>query len=96
MPPHVFDSDDQRKPRLVAFARLQRDRLTGNEVLLYPEGAMELADSAVEILRLCDGQKTVTEILALLQEEFDAEPEVLAADVCEFLHDLQQRGLLES
>ena len=70
------------------------DPTTGKSVLLYPEGIIELNETASEILSHCDG-RTLGEIVAALAEEYDADPGALAADVRETLADLQRRNLIE-
>ncbi|PYJ21728.1 MAG: pyrroloquinoline quinone biosynthesis peptide chaperone PqqD [Verrucomicrobia bacterium] len=82
------------QPRLARGVRLQTDPQTGNSVLLFPEGVLELNETSMEILARCDGQ-TVSEIIQSLAEEYDIDPKTLAADVREALADLQQRKLIE-
>lgn len=65
-------------------------------MLVFPEAALVLNDTAPEILKLCDGERTVDEIVKSLVERFTgAEPTVVEADVMEFLTRLLARGLLE-
>jgi pyrroloquinoline quinone biosynthesis protein D len=85
---------DSAQPRLARGVRLQTDSKTGNTVLLFPEGVLELNETAQEILIRCDGQ-TVSEIIQVLAEEYDVGPKMLAADVRETLADLQHRKLIE-
>lgn len=85
---------DSAQPRLTRGVRLQTDPKSGNSVLLFPEGVLELNETAQEILTRCDG-RTVTEIVQALAEEYEADPETLAVDVRETLADLQQRKLIE-
>ena len=73
---------------------MQTDSKTGNGVLLFPEGVLELNETAQEILTRCDG-KTVSEIIEALAEEYEVDPQMLAADVRETLADLQQRKLID-
>jgi coenzyme PQQ biosynthesis protein PqqD len=73
---------------------LQTDSTTGNSVLLFPEGILELNETAREILTRSDGP-TVSEIIQMLAEEYDVDPKTLIADVRETLADLQQRKLIE-
>jgi pyrroloquinoline quinone biosynthesis protein D len=73
---------------------LQTDSKTGNGVLLFPEGVLELNETAREVLTRCDGQ-TVSEIIQALAEEYDADLEILAADVRETLVDMQRRKLID-
>jgi pyrroloquinoline quinone biosynthesis protein D len=82
------------RPTLARGVRLQTDSKTGNSVLLYPEGILELNETAQEILARCNG-RTVSEIVQALAEEYDADPEMLATDVRETLADLQRRKLIE-
>jgi coenzyme PQQ biosynthesis protein PqqD len=85
---------DAARPRLVKGVRLQTDSATGKSVLLFPEGIVELNETAHEILGLCDG-RTISDIVRALAEEYDADAGALAADVRETLADLQQRKLIE-
>jgi pyrroloquinoline quinone biosynthesis protein D len=82
------------QPRLVRGARLQTDSKTGNGVLLFPEGVLELNETAQGILTHCSG-RTVSEIIQALAEEYEVDPQMLAADVQETLADLQRRKLIE-
>jgi pyrroloquinoline quinone biosynthesis protein D len=82
------------QPRLARGVRLQTDPKTGNRVLLFPEGVLELNETAQEIVSRCDG-RTVAEIVQALAEEYDADPKMLDADVRDTLADLQQRKLIE-
>ena len=82
------------QPRIARGVRLQTDSKTGNSVLLFPEGVLELNETAQEILAHCDG-RTVSEIIEALTEEYDIDLEMLAADVRETLADLQRRRLIE-
>ena len=81
-------------PTLAARVRLQIDRVTGAPVLLYPEGVLELNETAGEVLRLCDGQRTVAEIIAALAAEFEATSDELTADVLACLAELRGRNLV--
>ena len=82
------------QPRLARGVRLQTDSKTGNSVLLFPEGVLELSETARDILTRCDG-RTANEIIQALAEEYEVDTQMLAADVRETLADLQQRKLIE-
>jgi len=82
------------QPKLAGGVRLQTDSKTGNGVLLFPEGVLELNETAQDIVSRCDG-RTVGEIIQTLAEEYDVDPEMLRADVQETLGDLQHRKLIE-
>jgi pyrroloquinoline quinone biosynthesis protein D len=85
---------DAAHPRLAKGVRLQTDSASGKSVLLFPEGIVELNETAHEILTRCDG-RTLTEIVRELAKEYDSNLAALAADVRETLADLQQRKLIE-
>ena len=86
--------DPSSRPSLAAGARVQIDRLDGQAVLLYPEGALRLDQTAAEILSLCDGQLGMDEIVAVLAERYAA-GDSLRADVFEFVSALHARQLIE-
>ena len=85
---------DSARPSLVKGVRLQIDPATDKCVLLYPEGIVELNETAHEILSCCDG-RTLRQIVCDLAEEYESDSETLAADVRETLADLRQRKLIK-
>ena len=85
---------DSVRPQLAKGVRLHTDSITGKNVLLYPEGIIELNETAHEIASQCDG-RPVAEIVRTLAEQYDADPEALAGDVRQTLADLHQRKLIE-
>ena len=85
---------DAARPRVAKGVRLQSDSATGKSVVLFPEGVVELNETAHEILTRCDG-RTVSEIVQALAEDYDADLAAFATDVRETLADLQQRRLIE-
>ena len=90
----VTTISDLARPSLAKGVRLQIDSTTGKSVLLYPEGIVEVNETAHEILSRCDG-RTFSEIVHSLAEEYDANATTLAADVRATLSDLHQRKLIE-
>jgi pyrroloquinoline quinone biosynthesis protein D len=79
-------------PRVAAKARLQWDGVRNRHILLYPEGLVALNPTAAEILGLCDGQRTVEEIVALLRGKYESQD--ITADVEELLAGLAAKGLV--
>lgn len=78
------------KVRLTPGRRLQYEEAQQCHVLLYPEGMVQLNDSASMILGLCDGSRSAEHVIAELQQRFpDAD---LGADVREFLEVAHARG----
>ncbi len=69
----------ESKPRIGPGFRLQWEPAQECHVLLYPEGMVRLNGSAGEIMRRCDGERSVAQIVADLEQAFDTtglEPEV--------------------
>jgi pyrroloquinoline quinone biosynthesis protein D len=79
-------------PRLHPKARLQRDEVRGRDVLLYPEGLVTLNPTGAEILGLCDGVRSVADIVAALEQRYGARG--LEQDVMSFLDGLGAKGLV--
>ncbi len=70
-------------PRVSKRFRLQWEEAQQAWVLLYPEGMVRLNQSAGEILRRCDGARSVDEVVADLEQAFATTG--LEADVLAFL-----------
>lgn len=81
------------RPVVATMFRLQFEPAQDSWVLLYPEGMVKLNTPAAEILRRCDGERTVDEIVAELELSFVQAGE-LRDDVCTFLAQARQRGWL--
>jgi pyrroloquinoline quinone biosynthesis protein D len=77
--------------RLWRLARLEYDPVRQRHVLLYPEGAVLLNDTGAAILELCDGTRTVDQIVAILSERYQAD---VSADVAEYLSQMADRELV--
>ncbi len=78
-------------PRLSPMFRLQWEEAQGCHVLLYPEGMVKLNGPAGEILKCCDGVRSVAEIINDLSARFAA-ASTLPDDCRQFLkiaHDNQ-------
>ena len=70
-------------PRINPLFRLQWEEAQQAWVLLYPEGMVKLNGSAGEILRRCDGSRSIDELVAELEQAFAAT--ALHDDVTAFL-----------
>lgn len=80
------------RPKLASLFRLQWEPTQDAHVLLYPEGMVKLNQSAGEILKRCDGTKTVDEVTAMLEAAFDTQG--LGPDVMTFVAHARERGWL--
>ncbi|MGH8477647.1 MAG: pyrroloquinoline quinone biosynthesis peptide chaperone PqqD [Methylococcales bacterium] len=70
--------------------RLQWEEVQQRDVLLYPEGMVELNQSSAEILKLCDGTRTLEKIVTELEEKFSTSG--LKSDVVEFIEVALEHG----
>ena len=70
--------------------RLQWEEAQQKNVILYPEGMVELNQSSAEILKLCDGTRTLAQIVSDLEAAFSTS--VLTNDITAFLEVALQNG----
>jgi pyrroloquinoline quinone biosynthesis protein D len=75
--------DPTARPALMPLLRLQFEPAQRAWVLLHPEGRVQLNTPAAEILRRCDGRRSIHEIVAELESAFAQT--ALLADVQDFL-----------
>jgi pyrroloquinoline quinone biosynthesis protein D len=80
-------------PRIWKLARLEYDTVRQRHVLLYPEGAVLLNETGAAILELCNGNRTLAEIVTILGERYHAD---VSADVTEYLEQMEQRELVRA
>ena len=84
----------EQHPTLATGVRLQTDPSTGRAVLLYPEGILELNETARAIVTRCDGLTTVAQMVAALAAEYEISESELQSDIDACLEDLQQQQLI--
>lgn len=63
-------------------------------VILAPERLLVPDETAVEVLKLCDGSSPVSAIVDDLSVRFRAPREVIASDVTAMLQDLADKGFI--
>ena len=81
------------RPKLSRRFRLQYEEAQSRRVLLNPEGMVQLNHSAAEILQRCDGERSLPEIVAELEQAFNAQD--LAPQVQSLLEEGQRRGWID-
>ena len=59
------------RPRLARRVRLEWDPVREKQVLLEPEGVLVLNQTGATILGLCDGERTVVEIVEELRGQYN-------------------------
>ncbi|MGM4893057.1 pyrroloquinoline quinone biosynthesis peptide chaperone PqqD [Tardiphaga sp. 709] len=82
------------KPILPRHARLKFDETRQRWVILAPERVLAPDDIAVEILQLCDGERSVADIIDLLVAKYAAPRDDIGTDVVAMLQDLADKGFL--
>jgi pyrroloquinoline quinone biosynthesis protein D len=80
------------RPKLATGVRLHHDKVREQHVLLFPEGALVLNETAVEVLELCDGERTLDDIAGALSERYEGAE--VKDDVSELLDGIGERGLV--
>ncbi len=90
----MSDTPLPQRPRLAPGVRLHFDKTRQAWVLLCPERVIEAEGPASEILRRCDGTRTLDMIIDELAIAFTADREVIARDVTDMLRELAGKGLL--
>jgi len=72
---------------------LDYDPVRQRHILLYPEGAVLLNDTGAAILELCNGTRTVSQIVTILTERYEAD---VSADITEYLDRMADRELVRA
>jgi pyrroloquinoline quinone biosynthesis protein D len=80
------------RPRLVTGARLRYDDVREEHVLLIPEGVVRLNPSAAEVLELCDGERSLEDIVGALSARYEGAD--LRDDVMDLVDAMAQKGLV--
>jgi pyrroloquinoline quinone biosynthesis protein D len=79
-------------PRLVTGARLRYDDVREEHVLLIPEGVVRLNPTAAEVLELCDGERSLDDIVGAISARYEGAN--VRDDVLELVGAMAQRGLV--
>ena len=80
------------RPHLARRVRLEWDPVRKQHVLLEPEGVLVLNQTGAIILGLCDGERTVVEIVEELRGKYNG---VAGNEVRDFLSRLAAKRLVE-
>jgi pyrroloquinoline quinone biosynthesis protein D len=80
------------RPYLARLVRLEWDPVRESHVLLAPEGVLVLNRTGATILELCDGERTVGDIVGELRGRYDR---VAGDEVRDFLARLAARRWVE-
>ena len=80
------------RPRLVTGARLRYDDVREEHLLLIPEGVVRLNATAAEVLGLCDGERSLDDIVGAVSERYGGVE--VRDDVVELVDAMARRGLV--
>jgi len=92
-PRHISVSEASR-PVLPRHTKLRFDETRQVWVILAPERVLAPDEIAVEVLKLCDGVRSVSAMVDQLVEKYAAPREAIATDVIAMLQDLADKGFL--
>ena len=82
------------RPLLPRHAKLKFDETRQRWVILAPERVLAPDDIAVEVLQLCDGVRSVEQMIDQLAEKYTADRGAIGIDVIAMLQDLADKGFL--
>lgn len=89
-----IDITKESRPVLARHAKLKFDEARQVWVILVPERVLAPDEIAVEILQLCDGVRSVDQIIDVLATKYVADREIIGVDVIAMLRDLAEKGFL--
>ncbi len=85
----------ESKPYFAAYVRMQFDPVRKAFAVLAPERVYWPDDVTVDILNLCDGERSIAAIAAELAQSYAAPAETIEADVLEFIQSWTDLQLLK-
>ena len=88
-------TNESAVPKLRRGVRFRLDPVRNAWVLLAPERLFQPDATAVEVLKLVDGARTLGVIIDDLAARFAAPRELIAADVVALLRDLAEKGAVD-
>jgi pyrroloquinoline quinone biosynthesis protein D len=90
----MSEADQEFTPRLAPGVRLKFDTARDCWVVLAPERVLMPDETALEILRRCDGQCRLSAIIDDLAKLYDADRQVIAGDVTALIDELTEKGII--
>ena len=92
--PRNISVSEASRPVLPRHAKLKYDETRKVWVILAPERVLAPDEIAVEVLKQCDGVRSVAELVDGLAEKYAAPREAISTDVIAMLQDLADKGFL--
>jgi pyrroloquinoline quinone biosynthesis protein D len=95
----VAHPEDSSQPRLATGCRWgaeSKASSTQERTILFPEGAIKLQGTGLQVLERCDGERTFGQIIGELQAQFSvADPAKIRADISQFLEQLRHKRIVD-
>lgn len=82
-------------PILPSYVKLHYDKARERWILLAPERILEPDETALEIVRLCDGRTSVESIAEQLGRRYNAPVKQILSDIIDMLQGLLDKRFLE-
>ena len=86
--------DPASRPHLPRHVKLRFDKTRERWVVLAPEKVLVPDEISVEVLQLCDGVRSIADIVAILAEKYAADPDLIQTDCLALLQDLADKAFL--
>ena len=86
--------DEDSVPKLPVHVKLRFNEQREQWVVLAPERLLVPDETSLEILQHCDGEVSVSGIVDVLAEKYDAPRETIGKDVIELLQGLADKGFV--
>jgi pyrroloquinoline quinone biosynthesis protein D len=83
-------------PAIPRHIKLRHDPGRGRWIILAPERVFNPDDTAVAVLKLCDGARTVKDIAGQLSKEYNAPESEIIGDIVDMLQDLADKGVIKA
>jgi pyrroloquinoline quinone biosynthesis protein D len=84
---------DSSQPRLAAGCRWGKQG--ADPVVLFPEGMIRLQGTGQSVLELCDGERTLRQIVETLTSRYNTDTAKIREDVASFLEGLQRKRVVD-
>jgi pyrroloquinoline quinone biosynthesis protein D len=82
-------------PKFPRGVRLKHDEARQEWVLLAPERLIKCDPIAAAVLQLCDGKRSLSEIVRLLASQFNADAAIIERDVTALLQGLSDKKMVQ-
>lgn len=89
-----FIVDEDAKLLMPRHVKMRHDAGRGRWIILAPERLFDPDEIAVEVLKLCDGERRVADIVAMMAKDYNAPEAEIKNDIIAMLQDLSDKGVV--